>query len=174
MAFPASSSCRGLVALPERVARRGKFRPTKALQGTCRDAPRAPARQQGPGKRSLPGRLTKAPRGPVGDKLPGPARQQPRQGACRDKLPPCTRAPAHPPMCRPGAFPGTRGERLCIQRCEVASGADKITIVANGGAPDGPFLYCLGDTDGHLMPLSPAVRVRYDNTVAGSCAYYST
>ena len=24
------------------------------------------------------------------------------------------------------------------------------------------FLHCLGDTDGHLMPLSPAVRVRYD------------
>ena len=23
-----------------------------------------------------------------------------------------------------------------------------------------PFLHCLGDTDGHLMPLSPAVRVR--------------
>ena len=43
----------------------------------------------------------------------------------------------------------------------MASGADKIAIVANGGAPDGPFLHCLGDVDGHLMPLSPAVRVRY-------------
>ena len=59
-----------------------------------------------------------------------------------------------------GAFPGARGERLCSQRCAVASGAYKIAIVASGGAPDGPFLHCLGDADGHLMPLSPAVRVR--------------
>ena len=43
----------------------------------------------------------------------------------------------------------------------MASGADKITIVASGGVPDGPFLHYLGDADGHLMPLSPAVRVRY-------------
>ena len=62
-------------------------RPTKALQGTCRDAPRAPARQQGPGKRSLPGRLNKVHRGPVSDELLGPAkitteaRRLPRQAA---------------------------------------------------------------------------------------------
>ena len=43
----------------------------------------------------------------------------------------------------------------------MASGADKVAIVANGSAPDGHFLHCLGDVDGHLMPLSPAVRVRY-------------
>ena len=98
--------------------------------------------------------------GTVSDKLPGPTRQRPRQGACRGRLPLCTRAPAHPPTCRPGTFPGARGERLCSQRCKVASGADKIAIVANGGVPNGPFLHCLGDTDGHLMPLSPAVRVR--------------
>ena len=61
-----------------------------------------------------------------------------------------------------GASPGTRGGRLCSQRCAVACEADKIAIVVNGGAPDGPFLHCLGDADGHLMPLSPAVRVRYD------------
>ena len=61
-----------------------------------------------------------------------------------------------------GASPGARGGRLCSQRCAVASDADKITIVANGDVPDGPFWHCLGDTDGHLMPLSPAVRVRYD------------
>ena len=116
-----------------------------------------------------------APRqGQVSDKLPDATRQRPRQGACRGKLPLCTRAPAHPPTCRPGAFPGARGERLCSQQCAVASYADKITIVANGGVPDGPFLHCLGNTDGHLMPLSPTVRVRCDNTVAGSCAYYST
>ena len=59
-----------------------------------------------------------------------------------------------------GAFPGARGERLCSQRCAVACDADKIAIVASGGAPDGPFLHCFGYADGHLMPLSPAVRVR--------------
>ena len=59
-----------------------------------------------------------------------------------------------------GAFPGARGERLCSQRCAVACEADKTAIMASGGAPDGPFLHCLGDADEHLMPLSPAVRVR--------------
>ena len=59
-----------------------------------------------------------------------------------------------------GAFLGERGGRLCSQRCAVACDADKIAIVANGGVPDGPFLHCLGDTDGHLMPLSLAVMVR--------------
>ena len=137
-------------------------RPTKAHQGTCRDAPRAPARRQGPGKRSLPGRPTKVPRSPVSDKLLDATRQRSRQGACRSKLPLCTHAPAHPPTCRPGTFPGARGKRLCSQRCVVASDADKIAIVASGGVPDGPFLHYLGDVDGHLMPLSPAVRVRYD------------
>ena len=99
--------------------------------------------------------------GPVSGKLPVATRQRPRQGAC-GKLPLCTRAPAHPPTCRPGAFPGARGKRLCSQRCAVASGTDKIAIVASGGVPDGPFLHYLGDADGHLMPLSPAIRVRYD------------
>ena len=74
----------------------------------------------------------------------------------------CARAPAHPPTCRSGTLPGVRGGRLCSQGCAVASGADKIAIVASGGVPDGPFLHYLGDVDGHLMPLSPAVRVRYD------------
>ena len=59
-----------------------------------------------------------------------------------------------------GAFPGARGGRLCSQRCAVACEADKIAIVASSGIPDGTFLHCLGDADGHLMPLSPAVRVR--------------
>ena len=108
--------------------------------------------------------------GPVSDKLPGATRQRPRQGACRGRLPLYTRAPAHPPTCRPGTFPGTRGKRLCGQQCAVASDADKIAIMASGGVPDGPFLHCLGDADRHLMPLSPAVRVRYDNTVVGGGA----
>ena len=135
-------------------------RPTKTRQGTCRDAPRAPARQQGPGKRSLLGRPTKVPRGSVSDKLPGATRQRPRQGACHGKGPLCTHAPAHPPTVALGAFLGARGGRLCSQRCAVACEADKIAIVASGGAPEGPFLHCLGYSDGHLMPLSPAVRVR--------------
>ena len=100
--------------------------------------------------------------GPVSDKLPDATRQRPRQGACRGKPPLCARAPAHPPTCRSGTLPGVRGGRLCSQRCAVASGADKIAIVASGGVPDGPFSHYLGDVDGHLMPLSPAVRVRYD------------
>ena len=98
--------------------------------------------------------------GPVSDKLPDATRQRPRQGACRGKWPLCAHAPAHPPTCRPWAFPGVRGRRLSSQRCEVASDADEIDIVANSGVPDGPFLHYLGDSDGHLMPLSPAVRVR--------------
>ena len=98
--------------------------------------------------------------GPVGDKLPGAASQRPRQGACRGRQPLCTRAPAHPPTCRLGVFPGARGERLCSQRCAMACEANKIAIVASVGVPGGPFLHCLGDADGHLMPLSPAVRVR--------------
>src|SRR3954462_6950795 len=39
------------------------------------------------------------------------------------------------------------------------------TGVASGGAPNGPPRCCPGDRDGHLMPLSPTVRSRYDNTV---------
>ena len=101
-------------------------------------------------------------RGPVSDKLPDATRQRPRQGACRGKPPLRARAPAHPPTCHSGGLPGVRGGRLCSQRCVVASGADKIAIMASGGVPDGPFLHYLGDVDGHLMPLSPAVRVRYD------------
>ena len=77
--------------------------------------------------------------GPVSGKLPDAARQRPRQGACRGKLPLCTRAPAHPPTCRSRTLPGVRGGRLCSQRCAVASGADKIAIVASDGVPDGRF-----------------------------------
>ena len=98
--------------------------------------------------------------GSVSDKLPDATRQRPRQGACPGKLPLCTRAPAHPPTSRPGTFPGACGKRLCGQRCAVASDADKIAIVASGGVPDGPFLHYLADVDGHLVPLSRAVRVR--------------
>ena len=100
--------------------------------------------------------------GPVSDKPPDAPRQRPRQGACRGKPPLCARAPALPPTSRSGTLPGVRGGRLCSQRCAAVSGADKIAIVVSGGVPDGPFLHYLDDADGHLMPWSPAVRVRYD------------
>ncbi len=55
---------------------------------------------------------------------------------------------------------GARGRSLCSQGYAVASGDEEKAIVANGGAPNGHFLHCLGNSDRHLMPLSPAVRVR--------------
>src|SRR3954465_4341313 len=45
--------------------------------------------------------------------------------------------------------------------CDVGG----VAPVASGGAPNGPPRHYSGDPDGHLMPLSPAVRVRYDSTV---------
>ena len=114
-------------------------RPTQALRRTCRDAPRVPARQQGPGKRSLPGGPTKASRGPVSGKLPDPTRQRPRQGACRGRRPLCTHAPAHPPACRHEASSGARGGRLDSQGGTVVSGADKKAVLANSSAPNGHF-----------------------------------
>ena len=55
----------------------------------------------------------------------------------------------------------------------MASSDDKATVVADGGAPDGHFLHCLGDGDGHLMPLSPAVRVRYGALYKHCSNYHS-
>ena len=94
---------------------------------------------------------------PGSDKLPGPARSRPRQGACRGKPALCARAPAHRPTRRPGALPGTRGGRLCSLGHTVASHGDEATAVANGEAWTDAFG---GDGDGHLMPLSPTVKVR--------------
>src|SRR6187399_2383479 len=100
----------------------------KATQGT------RPRREELAGKanqgisRNLPRRATRPDkaRRAAGSRT----RQRPRQGTCRGKLPLCTRAPAHPPTCHPGTLPGVRGGRLCSQRYAVASGADKIAIVA--------------------------------------------
>ena len=140
-------------------------------------------KRQGPGKRILPGR-DKAPargacregqprhfkklaamhrtslQGPVSDKLLDSTRRRPRQGTRRGPLPLCTHAPAHPPACRHEASSGARGGSLCSQGYAVASGDEEKAIVANGGAPNGHFLHCLGNSDGHSMTLSPAVRVR--------------
>ena len=84
----------------------------------------------------------------------------PASSSCRGQLPLCARAPAHPPACRPEAFSGACGGSLCSQGYAVASGDEEEAIVANGGAPNGHFLHCLGNSDGHSMTLSPAVRVR--------------
>ena len=43
----------------------------------------------------------------------------------------------------------------------MASGDDKATVVADDGALTVTFCTVWGDGDGHSMPLSPAVRVRY-------------
>src|SRR3954470_1629520 len=119
-------------------------RPTKAFQGNCRDARRVPAR---PGERQAPRR----------DKTSTAARRLPRQAT----TPQPTLQLIHQRVAL-GPFQ-TYVARGCAARgMRWQSNADKIAIVANGGAPDGPFLHCLGDADGHLMPLSPAVRVRYD------------
>ena len=43
----------------------------------------------------------------------------------------------------------------------MASCDDEATIVADGDALTDAFCTVWGDGDGHSMPLSPAVRVRY-------------
>ena len=109
-----------------------------------------------------------APRqGPRSDKLQGPARSRPRQGACRGELTLCARAPAHRPTRRPGVLPGTRGGWLCSLGDTVASRGDEPVVVANGDARADTFW---GDGDGHSMPLSPTVWVRY-RSLYNHCAY---
>src|SRR3954468_16401517 len=149
-------------------------------------------KRQDPGKRSLPGRPAEeqrprqeelagkanqgilrklaathhAPRpGLASGKFPGATRQPQRQATCRGKSPPRACAPAHPPTRQSGALPEARGWALRSRRHAVACDADKIAIMANGGAPNGPLRHCSGDPDGHLMPLSPGVRVRCDSTM---------
>ena len=125
-------------------------------------------RRQRPDKRSLPGRPTKAFQGTCCDAPRVPARPGERQASGRDKTMAAAGYHTVPTLqnihqrVALGAFPGARGGRLCSQRCAVACEADKTAIVASGGAPNGPFLHFMGDADVHSMPLSPAVRVRYD------------
>src|SRR3954466_11437697 len=123
-------------------------------------------RRQDPGKRSLPGRpsrSTKAPargarregqnkapqeklatahhaprQGLTSGKLSGTARQPPRQATCRGKSPSQACAPAHLPTRHSGALPEARGIALRGLRRAVACTADRITVVASGGAPNGP------------------------------------
>ena len=79
-------------------------RPTKAPRGTCRDAPRAPARQQGPGKRSLPGRLNKVHRGPVSDTLVDALERGRRVAAYRGKRLAAVVILSGPEACRSPGF----------------------------------------------------------------------
>src|SRR3954466_6217130 len=101
-------------------------RPTKAFQETCRDAPRVPAR---PGERQAPGR----------DKTSTAARRLPRQAT--------TPRPAlqliHQRVAL-GPFQAYVARGCAARGMQWRSNADKIAIVANGGAPDGHFLHCLG------------------------------
>ena len=117
-------------------------RPTTALQETCRDAPHVPARS---GERQAAGL----------DKMTTPTRYSP--GARCHSVPTLQRTHPRVAMRLPQ---GARGGSLCSQGNVVASGDEEKAIVANGGAPNGHFLHYLGNSDGHSMPLSPAVRVR--------------
>src|SRR3954469_22031472 len=179
---PARGACRAEETRPrqEELAgprRRGPGKRSLPGRGDKTPASTTKPKHQGPGKRSSPGRPTKAPQeklaaahhsprqGLASGKLSGAARQPPRQATCRGKSPPQACAPAHLPTRRPGDLPKARGGALRSLRRAVACNADRIAIVANGGAPNGPLRHCSGDPDGHLMPLSPAVRVRYDSTM---------
>ena len=140
-------------------------------------------RQQGPGKRSLPGRTRPWQEELVGKANQGISRNLPRRATRPGKAWRGTSFRARQDNGRGKAlaaagghsvpalqrihqrvalrgFSGTHGGRLCSQGCAVACNADKIAIVAGGGTLNGPFLHCLGDANGHLLPLSPAVRVR--------------
>ena len=48
----------------------------------------------------------------------------------------------------------------------VASGDEEKDIVANGGAPNGHFLHCLGNSNGHSMTLSPEQEFNTHKQVA--------
>ena len=123
---------------------------------------------QDPGKRSLPGRprntylkrclgASCAPAGPGERQASGPGKITTPTRCLPGKPTLCARAPAHLPTRRPGALPGTRDRRLCSLGHTVASHGDEATAVANGEAWTDAFG---SDGDGHLMPLSPTVKVR--------------
>ena len=91
LAFPASSSCRGLVSWLEYFV-------LEWFQRSHRGSWRLPGKRQTSGR----GKTTTA------------TRQRPRQGTCCDKRPLCAHAPAHPPMCRPGGL-SRRACRRAVQ-----------------------------------------------------------
>src|SRR3954470_8069703 len=127
-----------------------------------------------PGKRSLPGRPDPGSTREARRGAPcAPARPDGRQAIRRGKT--TTAASSLP---RQIATSGLRSSSpahaspRCLPQGHVAGRCaawgmrwHAATTVANGGAPNGPPRCCPGDRDGHLMPLSPTVRSRYDNTV---------
>ena len=138
---------------------------------------------QGPGKRSLPGRDETPARGACREghsrhtkkacrDVPCvPARSGERQASGRDKTTAEARSlPRETPTACPRSSSPTNVSLWDSPRAHVAGGRaargtwwqgdEEKPIVANGGTPNGHFLHCLGDSDRHLMPLSPVVRVR--------------
>ena len=119
-------------------------RPTKASQGTCRDAPRVLAR---PDERQASGRdktTTAARRLPRQSYHPVPALQHIHQ-----------RVALGPFQARVAGGCAASGARwqAALTRLPSWQAVASLTV---------PFLHYLGDVDGHLMRLSPAVSVRYD------------
>ena len=117
-------------------------RPPKASQGTCRGAPRVPAR---PGERQASGR----------DKTTAAARRLPWQATTLyPRFSTSTNVSLWGPFqVRVAGGCAASGARWHAKLTRLPSwrAVAPLTVL---------FLHCLGDTDGHLMPLSPAVRVR--------------
>src|SRR4051812_9826668 len=149
------------------------FKPRRQVPGK-RSLPGRPLKAQDPGKRSLPGRPTKASQETCRDAPRVPARPGERQAPGRDKT---TTAARHFAAASNHSVPVLQHTHL-----HVALGPFQ-AYMAGGCAARGtlwqaaltrspswrevasltvPFLHCLGGVDRHLMPLSPAVKVRYD------------
>ena len=112
---------------------------------------------QDPSKRSLPGRprntylkrclgASCAPAGPGERQASGPGKITTPARCLPGRPTLCTRAPAHRPTRRPGAYPGTRGGWLCSLGYTVALHGDGSIAVADGDARAGAFGV---DGDGH-------------------------
>ena len=121
--------------------------------GACREGRtrlKTTSLAQGPGKRSLPGRLEDSfIEDPARARGAASSRVRQDQGPGKvlaGKAALCARAPAHRPTRRPGATPGTRGGWLCSLGDTVALHGGEAIAVANGDARAG----ALGvDGDGH-------------------------
>ena len=124
-------------------------------------------RRQGPGKRSLPGRPTKISQGTCRDAPRVPARPGERQASGSDKTTTAARRlprrSHHPvPMIQrirrrvaTGSFQAHVAGGCAAKRCEVADGADKEAIVAIGGAPNGRFSALFGRHGRAFNALAP-------------------
>src|SRR4051812_41831825 len=116
-----------------------------------RSLPGRPLEAQDPGKRSMPGRPTKARQETCRGAPRVPARPGERQAPGRDKtstaarrLPrqvttPYLRSSSSTPRVAPGPFKAYVARGCATRGVRWQSNADKPAIVANGSAPDGPF-----------------------------------